>query len=899
MLLLMRLLRRRRLERDLDKELRFHLDAATDDMVRAGLPRAEAQRRARAELGGLEAVREDTRDARGTRWIEDWWSDTRYAVRAMIRSPGFSAAAALTLAIGIGANTSVWSILDALMRRSLPIAHAEQLHAIKKVGLEDDSYLISHPLMQRLQGALPDSTRIAGMASLGRLYATFGEVPEAISAQLVSGNFFSLLGVHAIAGRVLAPDDDRIPGGGPVAVLSDAFWERRFGRDPSIVGRTVRMNGVPITVIGVAQSGFGGLTVGTSVDAFAPLVMQHELRYKSNASSSDSDTEKPWIPQNGVSWLTLITRVAPANARSVSARLDIPFRANLEQTLDQRDAAARAYGLREHVVLEPIPRGFSPLRDEFGDPLRALMASVGIILLIACANLAGLLLARGATRRHEMAIRVSLGARTGRLVRQALTESLTLAVIGGGLGLIVAHWSTKALLRLASSGTRAIPLDASLGPAVLAFAIAATLIAGLLFGLAPALRVARADIYDSFKTGSRVVSGGSSHRLPLGRAMVVAQIALSLILVTSAAVFVRTFQNYLRIDAGFERETLVTGRLDVLAAGYRYDQLPALYDQLQSAVGAVPGVRSRSLSLYGLVSGARRTSGFIVPGRTLPPGGTSGQENYVSPDYFKTVGIPLLSGRGFTDRDTKDAPQVAVITETAARRLFGTDSVIGARFGYDTPANLTVVGLVRDVRANSLREAPPPLILRPLAQGPREYITSFEARVTGKPQNVIAGLRNAVASVDRNLPVRDVVVVEDLIERGLTRERLVARLAGSFGILALLLAAIGLYGVISYSVARRTNEMGVRLALGASPAGVSWVVLRDSLGTIVTGLLIGLVLWFPLLGLTKRLVYGLSPHDPLTLATGAALLLAVGFVAALLPALRAARIDPIEAIRAE
>jgi predicted permease len=894
-----RLVRRRALERELDKELQFHLDSAADDFERLGLSRAEGRRRARVELGGVEQVKESARDARGTRWIEDWWTDTRYALRAMARSPGFSAAAALTLAIGVGANTSVWSILDALMRRTLPVARPEQLYAITKQGIDDGTNLVSHPLMLRFQQALPDSQRLAGMASVARLYATIGDRPEAVIAQLVSGSFFPMLGVRAMAGRLISPDDDRTLGGGPVAVITESFWARQFGRDPSVVGRTVRVNGVPLTVIGVAQSGFRGLTVGQTVDLFVPLVMQHELRYLSNFGASNADPGQPWLPQNGVSWLTLVVRVDPAQARDVAARLDVPFRADLEASLADRDSASRASGLRQHVTLEPISRGFSPLRQEFGDPLRALMASVGLILLIACANLAGLLLARSAARSHEMAVRASLGAQPGRLVRQALTESVTLAIVGGLLGLGVAYLVTQALLRLASTGTRAIPLDASLDARVLAFAFGLTIVAGLLFGLAPALHVARTDLHDSFKSGTRVVSATQSHRLPLGRLLVMAQIALSLVLVTSAGVFVRTFRNLLSIDPGFERERLVTAQLDLRAAGYTPEQLPALYDRLLSAIRAAPGVQSASLSGHALASASRRVSGFQVPGRELPPGGRPAQEDLVTPDYFRTVGIRLLSGRTFTDRDVRDAPHVAVISQTAARRLFGTDTVVGRHFGYDSPPDLEVVGVVRDVRVNALREEPGSLVFFPLAQRPQEYITSVEARTTGAPGPVIAGLRTALASVDPDLPVRDVMVVEELLERGLTTERLVARLAGSFGTLALLLAAVGLYGVISYSVARRTNEMGVRLALGASPAAVSWVVLRDSLRTIVAGLVAGFVFWFPLLGLTQRLVYGLSPHDPMALATGAVLLLGVGVVAALLPAIRAARIDPMEAIRAE
>ncbi|MFL5579012.1 MAG: ADOP family duplicated permease [Gemmatimonadaceae bacterium] len=899
---LARLLNRRALELDLDRELRFHVDAATDDYVRAGLSRDEARRRALIDLGGYERVKEDARDARGTRWVEDWWADTRYALRAMARSPGFSAAAALTLALGLGANTALWSISDALMRRALPIDRPDELHAIRMVGIEsedDESYRTSHPFMQRLQAAVGDSVRIAATSGFSRLYATIGDRPEAVIAQLVSGSFFPLLGVRAQRGRLIGPDDDRTLGGGPVAVITDAFWERQFGRDPSVVGRTFRVNGVPLTVVGVAEPEFTSITVGQQVDLYAPLVMQHELRYMANASSTGADMKKPWVPQNGIAWLTLVTRVAPAAVPQLAARLDGVFRAELAERLADADPAVRARGLRAHLALEPMPRGFSPLRAAFADPLRALTAGVALVLLVACANLAGLLLARSEARAHEIALRASLGARPGRLVRQVVTESLTLAMVGGALGLVLAQWAIRALLKLASSGPRAIPLDAALDGRTLLFAVGVTLAAGLLFGLAPAARVARADLYASFKAGGRVASGAGSHRVPLGRALVASQIALSLTLVAAAGVFVRTFRNLLAVDAGYARETVVAARLDIRAAGYTYEQLPALYARLLDAARAIPGVQSASLSLHGLAAGGRRTSGFVVPARTDSPGERPAQENFVTPDYFRTVGMTLVSGRAFTERDTKDAPKVAVITQAAARRLFGTDSAVGGRFGYDTPADVEVVGVLRDVRPNSLREPPPPMVLRPLAQAPQEYVTSVEVRAAGSPEPVIKALSNALASTAREIPVRDVTTLEDLLQRGLSRERLVARLAGGFGALALLLAAIGLYGVISYSVTRRRREMGVRLALGASPGQVVRLVLRESLATIAAGLALGIALWFPLLGLARRLLYGVSPHDPGTLAGGAAALLAAGVLAALLPALRAARVDPIEAIRAE
>jgi predicted permease len=393
------------------------------------------------------------------------------------------------------------------------------------------------------------------------------------------------------------------------------------------------------------------------------------------------------------------------------------------------------------------------------------------------------------------------------------------------------------------------------------------------------------------------MGGRSSHRLPLGRALVMSQIALSLVLVVTAGVFVRTLRNLLVIDPGYEREHVVVARLDIRAAGYDSAGLPALYDRLLGAAAAIPGVRSTSLSLNSLAGGGTRTSGFAVPGRTLPRGESStAQENYVTPDYFSTIGMTIAQGRGFTRADKVGAPKVAIVSESMARHFFGTDRVVGSRFGYDTP-ELEVVGVVKDARVNALREAAPRLVFRPLAQGPREYMTSLEVRVAGPREPVTAALRNAIRQVDPMLPLRDITPLSDLLERGLTSERLVARLAGSFGVLALLLAAIGLYGVMGYSVSRRTNEMGVRLALGASPGGVRLLVLRESLVTSAAGVLLGLVLLLPVQGITGRLVYGVSPRDPATVVLGTMLLLGVTAVAAFVPAWRASRIDPVDAIR--
>ena len=898
---LMRLLGRNRLEREMDKEMGFHLDAAIADHMRAGLSRDEAVRRARIDFGGPEQMKEATRDARGTRWVEDFFHDCRFAVRGMRRSPVFATAAVLTIAIGVGANTAVWSIMEALLRRALPVERPETLHAVKRVGLGDDGNdLISHPLLLELQKGL-GSNAIAAVGGNVRAYATITDRPDPVRAQAVSGNYFDFLGVRAAAGRVLSPADDRELAASPVVVISHDYWQNRFGGDTAAVGKQIRVNGFPVTIVGVAQPQFGGLTIGDPVEIFAPLAMHHALRLRGSNQNNNGDGELPWIPQAGISWLTLVTRAGEGQGSvdRVTQLINRPFIADRERLLASADSATRAFAMRERLALDPIPRGFSSLRSSFRDPLRALLAGVALVLLITCANLAGLVLARGEARSHEMAIRASLGALSGRLARQLAAESLTLAFVGGLLGVVFAQWMIGALLQLASSGTRAVPLDASLNGSVLLFAFGVTILAGLIVGVAPVLRVRGFELYAAFKTGGRVQGG---HRLPLGRLLVAAQIALALILVTSAGVFARTLSNILNIDAGFARETVVTAHVDLRPAGYTLEQVPPVHQRLLAAAQAVPGVQSAALAMHPLGTGQRRTSGFSIPGRRLEPNQNIAQENFVTPGYFRTVGIAMQRGRDFTAADVADGPGVIVVNEKFAKYFFGTTDVIGKRIGYgtgsDTPDNtFEIIGVVRDTRANGLRSSTPAMSYHPLAQG-QEFIQSIEARVSGRPEPVIAGLRNAIASVDPNLPVREIITVGDYVERSLSRERLVARLASGFGILALILAAIGLYGVISYSVARRTNEMGVRLALGASPRGLSWLVLRDSLVVVIIGLVAGVALWYPVLGLTRTMVVGLSPHDPTLLAASIGVLMLVGVIAALIPAFRAARIDPIEAIRA-
>jgi predicted permease len=894
---LVRFLRRRSANRDLQREVEFHLDAHIADLMRAGLTRDEAARQARLALGGPEQVKEDTRDAWGARWLDDAARDARFALRGMARAPGFAAAVVLTLAVGIGATTAVWSITDALMRRSLPIQQPDELHAVLRTGINDDNYRMSYPRFRRLQQAVAGLAPMAAMSGTTRIYARIDEQPEQVQLQLVSGEWFRLLGVPAALGRVLADGDATASGANPVAVLSHGFWTRRFGGDSAIVGRVVTLNRTSFTVIGVAAPSFQGLTVGQSLDVWTPVTMQHELGYRTSAASSSSaHTEQPWIPQDGMSWLTTLVRVPAGSYTAVATRLATLFRSELPDELADRDSAARAQGLNERVVLEPRPRGFSPLRDAFREPLRILLGAVALLLAIACANIAGLLMARGSARRHEVAMRISLGARRGRLVRQLLTESLLLAMFGGVLGMILAQWGATAIVRAVYNGASTFPLDVTLNGGVLTMAALTTIVTGVLFGLAPALQASRAAVYHGSR-GISTRSEASDHRLPLGRLLVASQIALSLLLVTTAGLALRSLVNMTGINTGYDA-TVVTARVDLRAGGYPVDQLAGLYERLTQEIGAVPGVRSVSLSTAGLATGFRRISGFTVPGRSLTPPHNAAQENFVSPAFFSTVGMRLLRGRDFSESDRDGAARVAIVSESAARQFFGTTDAVGARFGFGTPPELEVIGVVADARVNNVLEVPR-LVFYPLAQAPRDYIYSIEARIDGAPTGITSAIRAAIGRVDAAIPVGAVRTLRETLDAQLWRERLLARLAGAFGLIALLIAAIGLYGVVAYSATRRTNEMGVRLALGATPGGVQRLVLGDSLLTVLGGIALGVALSIPALGVTKSLLYDVRPHDPAALAIASLLLLTIGVLAAAIPAWRASRIDPLTAIRAE
>lgn len=904
-----RLLHRDRLERTLDSELRFHFDELVRARMAAGESPAAARRMARMEFGGLDQVKEECRDARGTRWVDDLWQDLRYSARTLRRSPAFTLVAVLSLALGIGANTAVFSLLDHLLLRLLPgVAEPRQLLSLQRVS-DETSDRFSWPLFEKLRDTLPASAGLlAATPQSSSQLVVPGGGPEPARTQLVSGEFFPVLGVSPSVGRTLLPEDNRTIGAHPVAVLSHGFWMRRFSGDAGAVGRTITVNGCVLTVVGVAAPGFTGLAPGEPTDIWIPLMMQPQIRYAQNADMHDADLNKPWVSQEGISWLQVLLRQPDDKAQAASlSRLNaVLVSANgiLAAAADSPQGKKDLLG--ERITASPAGRGLSQVRDDLATPLIVLMVTVGLVLLIACANIANLLLARASGRRREIAVRLSIGASRPRLIRQLLTESVMLAGLGGALGALFCVWGKTVLLQLtlghSDTSAFAVPMDGR----IFAFTALLCLATGLLFGIAPALRMTRGDLGNDLKSGSRTTgqNGGERGRgFPLGKALVVSQVAISMVLLVGAALFALTLRNLSQLDAGFERTHVLTALIDTRAAGYTPEQLPGAYQRLLDRVRGLPGVRSASLSIYSPLSGAARTSRFYLDGLGGAVGQTATvQQNVVATDYFSTYGITILRGREFQPQDTAKAPRVAVVNQALADAYFQGMSPLGRHFKMGSDADdpsYMIVGMIRNVRVNGLREKVPPMAWFPFSQRPDEYMHSLDIRTVRDPETVATQIRRVVAEVDPNLPIKRVRTLTEQVERSLANENLIATLTAAFGGLALLLACIGLYGVMSYTVSRRTSELGIRLALGATRSDLLWLVFRDTLRLTVAGTAIGLILSFAGLRLVAGLLYGLSPHDPLVLAGTAVILLLTALLAGYLPARRAARLDPLLALRCE
>jgi predicted permease len=907
------------------------------------------------------------------RAIDTALQDLRFALRMMRKSPGFTAVALLSLAFGIGTNSAIFSVVDALLLKSLPVAAADQLMILAKHEAGRRMRLFSYPAYRSLEpsaatpasacsgviastesstavvrpfGAAAGSTAAAsaptasapsGPTAAGPAPASSGagaeqaETAETAEIQLVSGSYFPVLGVGMAAGRPFTVEEDTPPQAHAVAVASYGYWQRRFGRDPGVVGRTLLVNGVPVTVVGVARRGFRGVRANDSPDLFLPVALRDALRYRGSTHTlGNADPELPTWNQPNVHWLEVIARRRPeVTLERAAAELGVLF--EREKRVEEADldaAELRDVVRTEKLLVEPGGHGTSGLRLALARPLLILMVVAGLVLVIACANVANLLLARADRRRKEMAVRLGVGAGRGRLMRQLATESLLLAGLGGALGLLFAGWGSRLLLGLLSRGAAPIPLDVDLDWRKVAFALAVAFATGLGFGLAPALQATRVDLSASLKQGAGVMRGHGAAgagggrrrgRMPLGRVLVAAQLGLSLLLLIGAGLFVRSLRNLLAVDAGFAAEGVVTASIDPRLLGLSDARLLELYRRLVDRLEAIPGVRSASLSEFRPLSDDKSTGDVFVDGYAPRRNEDMRIEHlFVTPRYFETMGIGLRAGRAFTARDEPRAPKVVVVNEAMVRRFFPHGDALGRRIGLEPghARDFEIVGVVRDVK-DRLDEPAPRSVYQPVAQSP-ETLHDIEVRVAGGAGAAAAGgagaaaggaaaraasiagqLRRAVAEVEPNLPVLSLTTMGEQLERSLARERAITRLTGFFGLLALLLAAIGLYGVMSYGVARRTGEIGLRMALGAERGRVLGMVLLETAQLVAVGVGAGLVAALALTRLLASQLFGVGASDPATVAVATFVMVAVALVAGFLPARRAADTEPMAALRYE
>ncbi len=851
-------------------------------------------------------------------------ADLRYALRMIRKTPGASAVAVLSLALGIGANTAIFSLVDAMLLKMLPVRAPGELYQVARMMRDRPSVSWNYPDYRAFRDRTRAFTGLAACSSpqpLGmRTADSAGHATELAHVSLVSGNYFHVLGLEPVIGHLFTEQDDRHFGASPYAVLAYDFWQRRFAGDPRVVGRTLRLNGYPFTIVGVTRRGFRGIDVSTSPNLFIPITMRTET---AGVPLGVWNTRHYW-------WMQVLGRLA-ADRTSAQAAAQLTTILRAEEETERR--ATPRMGLSnaaQNVLLLPAARGWSGIRNRLEKPLLVLMVVVGLVLLIACANVASLMLARGAARQREMAVRLAVGASRSRLAGQLLIESIVLGLFGGLLGLVFAYACVQMLLNFVPrAGMSPVDLHVSPDLRLLAFTFVVSLLTGIIFGLAPALQSTRPDLVPALKdeiSGVRDAAGWRGgrrrrSRVTLRKALVVAQVALSLLLLVGAGLFVRTLQNLRDIDLGVRRDRTVLVNVDPSRSGYKGQRLRDFYERLRAAVERMPGVQSVSVATITPLGGMRWNGDFRPEGYTFKTGEEKAIDfNTVGPRYFETVGIRMLLGRDFTDADNPaflpnppdvltrgpepdlPGPHVAVVSESFAKRFFQGRNPIGMHLclqeEYDAARAYEVVGVVKDAHYFGLREATEPMVYLPAWRpGPEPKMLCIRtARDDGA---VVAEVRRAVTSIDPAIPVLASRTMQQQIDEDIVVERLIATLSGFFGLLALLLAGVGLYGLITYTVSRRTREIGIRMALGASRPSVLWLVLRGAAVLVAGGAAIGIPAALLLTRLVRTFLYGVSAQDPLTVAGGVAILLLVAALASLLPARRATRVEPTTALRYE
>jgi len=1020
--------RRKRMLEELDQDIRDHIERETQDNIERGMPSEEARYAAVRKFGNVTRVKEETREVWSFVWMEQLWQDVRYGLRMIAKSPGFAAVAILTLALGIGANTASFSFFDGVMLRSLPVENPSQLvllrwsarnppniHGYQSSGdcPTDLSFAarnpsgcsFSEPMFREIaQTNLFSGT--AAFANSGRLNLSGNGPAAVINGQLVSGDFFRTMGLKPAAGRLLETDDDT-PSAAPVAVLNYGYWQSAFGGSGEVIGRTIELNNVPFTIVGIAEQRFTGVTPGSDYDVWLPLSNGQRITSAMGWQSRQSDMSYWWLTivarvkpetpvgqaQAGVSGLfrnemvhggVRLFRVgetagspgpqpgAPVGGRSgvqrqmvmggtpgpagSNAPADVP---GPPPPMGPRPAAVRRETLggpvpqsagnrpvvtpgpqgaaltgpsasqmttelktlstiadNPEVTLVPAQSGLVGRRGEYSNPLYVLMLAVGIILLIACANVAGLMLARAAARQKEMAVRLALGAGRARVVRQLLTESVMLSVLGGTLGVLFAYWGAHAILSFVSSNQpRPLGFATGVDLRVLGFTVAVSLFTGIFFGIAPAFRSVHVNLTPALKDGegSSASSGHAGGKwFSIGNALVVAQVALAIVVLVGAGLLVRTLANLRSIDVGFDSHNILIFGIDPTLIGYKGPQVDAFYRDLRGRLSETPGVKSASYSTMPLLNNGLLVAAFHWPG-TPQDQNSDADWLGVGPDFFETLHIPFLGGRGFNASDFKvaeansgatpsSAPTPVIVNQAFVEKYLGKENPLGKRFG-ETAGDASqppspgyeIVGVVRDAKYNNLRREIHAMMYAPQSVGG----ASFELRTAADPQAILPAVREVVARVNTNLPLFDVKTESEQIDRLLFQERLVARLSGFFGLLALVLAGVGLYGLLSFEVSRRTREIGIRMALGAQSESVLKLVLRQGIVLAIVGAAVGISVALGVTRYLSSMLYDVHANDPLTMIAVAVLLTLVALAACYIPARRATRVDPLVGLRYE
>ncbi len=908
----------------MDAELRSHIENYADDLIRTGIPREEALRRARLEFGGVERVKEECRESRGIPIIESAVQDLRFAFRMLRKSPGFTAVAVLTLALGIGANTAIFSLIDAVLLRSLPVRDPQRLVVFQWTAHQAPNTSGSYSFMscpaastsedaagsetsgnhgcsfsfpmfrqfQSLQNAFSSVTALAG--NVGLTLRSNGSA-SFVEGELVSGDFFGTLGVVPALGRLLTPSDDT-PGAPPVAVISYGYWQTAFGAEPAVVGRAIFLNNVPVTIVGVAGKEFPGLDLDQTHPIWLPLSVSPKIGMDLYGTIGGNH---PTLESGDDIWWVYI--VARLNKGITLHRAQAATNALFQN--DVLNSKKNLFKAKDapHLVLMVAPQAISGLRERFSTPLTILMIAVGLVLLVACANVAGLMLARSVTRQRELSIRLALGAGRARIARQLLTESVLLFTLGGIFAIFVSYWSVHSLVAFMSSGglwPSHLPVHVDMR--VLGFTAAVSIIAGILFGLAPAIRGTHVDSTPSLSHAALSGDPSQSGHLNLGGWLVIAQVALTVVALVGAGLLVRTLRNLKGVNPGFDTRNILLFRLDPTLNGYANDQSKNLYSQLLSRLESIPGVLSATYSFDSLLSGNYWDTSFKIEGES------QNKEHETlglaaGPRFFETMGIPLMAGRVFTSQDfalpldSKLNP--AVISEAFVRKFFKGQNPIGRHItgiGH-LGKSCEIVGVVADTKFQGLRSEIAPIVFIPAGGG--EGV--FEVRTAADPTTIIPAVRSTLSQLDKNLPLLSIKTESEQIEKSLFQQRLIARLSSFFGGLALLLACVGLYGLLSYEVTRRTHEIGVRMALGARAPDVLRLIVSRGLGLCAVGTFLGIL---AALGATRylaSLLYDVHPFDPLTFGAVAALLFVVALLACYVPARRAMKVDPMVALRYE